>query len=176
MARSDKETAVAELAEQFRKSSAVVLTEYRGLTVSQLKQLRGSLRGNATYAIVKNTLSSIAAKQAGLEGLGEQLGGPSAIAFVSGDPVAVAKSLRDFAKTNPHLVVKGGVMDGRLVSAADLATLADLDSREVLLAKAVGAMKASLYQAAHLFTAPTAQAARAIDALRSKRAAEDLAA
>lgn len=176
MARPDKAAAVAELTDKFRESSAVVLTEYRGLSVKQLKTLRTALRGNATYAVVKNTLSAIAAKQAGVEGLDDQLAGPSAIAFVTGDPVTVAKSLRDFAKANQQLVIKGGVLDGRLLTAADVTKLADLESREVLLAKAAGAFKAKLYQAAYLFTAPAGQAVRTIDALREKRATEDAAA
>jgi len=170
MARPDKAAAVAELAERFRQSSAVVLTEYRGLSVTQLQQLRRLLGGNATYAVVKNTLSAIAAEQAGVEGLDDKLAGPSAIAFVTGDPVEVAKGLRDFARANPQLVVKGGVLDGRPATAADISTLADLESREVLLAKAAGAMKAKLFQAAYLFTASPAKAARTIDALREKRA------
>lgn len=176
MARPDKAAAVAELTDKFRESSAVVLTEYRGLSVKQLKTLRTALRGNATYAVVKNTLSAIAAKQAGVEGLDDHLAGPSAIAFVTGDPVTVAKSLRDFAKANQQLVIKGGVLDGRPLTAADVIKLADLESREVLLAKAAGAFKAKLYQAAYLFTAPAGQAVRTIDALREKRATEDAAA
>jgi large subunit ribosomal protein L10 len=176
MARPDKAAAVAELTDKFRGSSAVVLTEYRGLTVAQLKQLRTALRGNATSAVVKNTLSAIAAREAGVEGLDAQLAGPSAIAFVHGDPVAVAKGLRDFAKVNHQLVVKGGVLDGRLLSADDVTKLADLESREVLLAKAAGAFKAKLFQAAYLFTASTSQAVRTIDALREKRATEETAA
>jgi large subunit ribosomal protein L10 len=175
MARPDKAAAVAELTERFREASAVVLTEYRGLTVAQLKALRRVLSANATYAVVKNTLSAIAARQAGVEGLDDQLSGPSAIAFVTGDPVEVAKGLRDFAKTNPRLVIKGGVVDGRLATAADILTLADLESREVLLAKVAGVMKASLTQAAYLFNASTTKAVRTIDALREKRA-EELAA
>ena len=176
MARPDKAAAVAELTDQFRESNAVVLTEYRGLTVKQLKQLRTALRGDATYAVVKNTLSSIAAKQAGVEGLDDHLAGPSAIAFVTGDPVSAAKGLRDFAKAHPQLVIKGGVLDGRTLSAADISKLADLESREVLLAKAAGAFKATLFGAAYLFAAPTAQAVRTIDALREKRATEEQAA
>lgn len=175
MARPDKAAAVAELTERFRTANAVVLTEYRGLSVAQLKTLRRALGGNATYAVVKNTLSAIAAREAGVEGFDTQLTGPSAIAFVTGDPVAVAKGLRDFAKANPQLVVKGGVLDGRLVTAADITTLADLESREVLLAKAAGAMKAKLYQAAYMFTAKTGEAVRTIDALREKRATEQAA-
>lgn len=175
MARPDKAAAVAELTERFRTANAVVLTEYRGLSVAQLKTLRRALGGNATYAVVKNTLSAIAAREAGVEGFDTQLTGPSAIAFVTGDPVAVAKGLRDFAKANTQLVVKGGVLDGRLVTAAEISTLADLESREVLLAKAAGAMKAKLYQAAYMFTAKTGEAVRTIDALREKRATEQAA-
>ena len=169
MARPDKAAAVAELTDKFKGSSAAVLTEYRGLTVAQLKALRTALRGNADYAVVKNTLTAIAAKEAGLEVLADELKGPSAIAFVTGDPVAAAKSLRDFAKANPALVVKGGVLDGRPLTAADVTKLADLESREVLLAKAAGAMKAKLYQAAYLFTAPASKAVRTVEALRVKQ-------
>ena len=168
MARPEKAAAVAEIADKFRDSSAAVLTEYRGLTVAQLKELRRSLSGNATYAVVKNTLTGIAAKEAGVEGLDADLKGPSAIAFVTGDPVEAAKGLRDFAKANPALVIKGGVLDGRPISTAEITKLADLESREVLLAKAAGVFKASLFQAAYLFTAPAAQAARTVDALRLK--------
>ncbi len=169
MARPDKAAAVAELTDKFKGSSAAVLTEYRGLTVAQLKALRTALRGNADYAVVKNTLTAIAAKEAGFGVLVDELKGPSAIAFVTGDPVAAAKSLRDFAKANPALVVKGGVLDGRPLTAADVTKLADLESREVLLAKAAGAMKAKLYQAAYLFTAPASKAVRTVEALRVKQ-------
>lgn len=176
MARPDKAAAVAELTDQFRESNAAVLTEYRGLTVAQLKQLRRALSGNATYAVVKNTLTAIAAKEAGVEGIDAHLAGPSAIAFVTGDPVEAAKGLRDFAKAHPALVIKGGVLDGRALDAAEINKLADLESREVLLAKAAGVFKASLYQAAYLFTAPAAQAVRTIDALRAKKQSIDDAA
>lgn len=176
MARPDKAAAVAELTDSFRESNAVVLTEYRGLSVAQLKQLRRALGGNATYAVVKNTLSAIAARQAGVEGLDDHLAGPSAVAFVTGDPVEAAKGLRDFARANPQLVIKGGVLDGRTLSAADVTKLADVEPREVLLAKAAGMFKAPLFGAAYLFTAPTAQAVRTIDALREKRATEEPAA
>ena len=168
MAKPTKVSAVAEITEEFRSSNAAVLTEYRGLTVAQLKALRVSLRGDATYAVVKNTLTKRAAKEAGIEGLDDALKGPSAIAFVSGDPVTTAKRLRDFAKANPALVIKAGYMDGRVLSAADITRLADLESREVLLAKLAGAMKASMSQAASLFAAPLAQAARTFEALRVK--------
>jgi large subunit ribosomal protein L10 len=168
MARPDKAAAVAEIADRFRASNAAVLTEYRGLTVAQLTTLRRSIAANATYAVVKNTLTSIAAKEAGISSFESDLSGPTAIAFVTGDPVEAAKGLRDFAKTNPALVIKGGVLDGNPLSADDVKKLADLESREVLLAKLAGAMKASLNKAAYLFVAPLSQAARTIDALRAK--------
>ncbi len=168
MARPDKAAAVAELTEGFRSSSAVLLTEYRGLTVAQLKELRRSLGAHVNYAVVKNTLTKIAAREASVEGLDDLLAGPSAIAFVSGDPVEAAKGLRDFAKANPLLVIKGGVMDGRSLSPEEIKKLADLESREVLLAKLAGAMKASLSGAVSLFAAPLSQTARLIEALRQK--------
>jgi len=166
--RPDKGEAVAELTESFTSASAAVLTEYRGLTVKQLKELRTALGADTTYAVVKNTLTKIAASNAGLEGLQELLSGPTAVAFVSGDPVSAAQALRDFAKDHPALVVKGGVMDGKALSAKEISKLADLESREVLLAKLAGAMKASLTQAVYLFAAPLSQAARAVGALEAK--------
>jgi len=168
MARSDKAAAVAELAEEFRGASAVVLTEYRGLTVRQLTDLRRSLGVSASYAVVKNTLTKIAAKEAGIEGIEDQLVGPSAIAFVKGDPVDAAKGLRDFARANPVLVIKGGVLEGKLLTADEIRKLADLESREVLLARMAGAMKASLANAASLFQAPLTQTARLVEALRQQ--------
>jgi large subunit ribosomal protein L10 len=168
MARSDKAAAVAELAEEFRGSSAVVLTEYRGLTVRQLTDLRRSLGVSASYAVVKNTLTKIAAKEAGIEGIEDHLVGPSAIAFVKGDPVDAAKGLRDFARANPVLVIKGGVLEGKLLTADEIRKLADLESREVLLARMAGAMKASLANAASLFQAPLTQTARLVEALRQQ--------
>ncbi len=172
MARPDKSAAVSEITEKFRNSSATVLTEYRGLTVAQLKQLRGSLGQSTTYAVVKNTLTKIAAKDAGIEGLDDLLVGPSAIAFVDGDPVEAAKGLRKFSKEHPALVIKGGFMDGKLLSAEEVNKLADLESREVLLAKLAGAMNASLQQAVSLFAAPLSQTARTVEALRAKVEAE----
>ena len=168
MARADKATAVAELTDEFRRSNAAVLTEYRGLTVAQLRALRRSLGRDVSYAVVKNTLTRIAAREAGVTALEHLLQGPSAIAFVKGDPVEAAKGLRDFARANPLLVIKGGVLDGRPLSAAEIAQLADLESREVLLSRLAGAMNASLSQAAALFQAPLATAARAVEALRQK--------
>ena len=172
MARPDKAAAVAELADMFRGSSAVLLTEYRGLSVSKLKDLRRSLSGTATYAVAKNTLASIAAREAGVGDLAEHLTGPIALTFVSGEPPVAAKALKDFAKANPQLVIRGGVLDGRILSADDVIKLAELESRVVLLAKTAGALKASLFQAAYVFTAPASKAVRTIEALREKQAAE----
>ena len=172
MPRDDKAATVAELAEEFRTSNAAVLTEYRGLTVSQISQLRRSLEGVANYAVVKNTLTKLAARQAGVEGFEELLTGPSAIAFIKGDPVEGAKGLKNFAKDNPLLILKAAYMDGRVLDAAEVKKLADLESREVLLAKLAGAMKASMSQAASLFVAPLSQAARTIEALRVKAEAD----
>lgn len=171
MARPEKAVAVAELKDSFTSSAAAVLTEYRGLTVKDLKALRRSLGENATYAVAKNTLTTIAAREAGIEGLDAQLVGPTAIAFIHGDVAAVAKGLRDFAKANPLLVIKGGVMDGRVLDADSVKKLADLESREVLLAKMAGAMKGSLAKAVGLFAAPLSQAARALAALEAQKQA-----
>jgi len=166
---ANKEASVTELTEKFQSSAAVLLTEYRGLTVAQLKELRKNLSANATYAVVKNTLTKIAADKAGIVGLDDQLVGPSAIAFVHGDAVTAAKALRDFAKANPLLVLKGGYFDGKALSADEVKKLADLESREVLLAKFAGAAKASLFGAAYLFNAPLSKAVRTVDALRAKQ-------
>ena len=166
---ANKVSTVAELTDSFKSSNAVFLTEYRGLTVAQLKELRRSISKDATYAVAKNTLIEIAAKNAGVTAFDGQLFGPSALAFVSGDAVTVAKALRDFAKANPLLVVKTGVLDGIALSADEVKKLADLESREVLLAKAAGMFKASMYKAAYVFQAPLAQAARTVDALRAKQ-------
>jgi len=172
MARADKQAAVAEIADSFSDAAGAVLTEYRGLTVKQLQDLRRSLGENANYAVVKNTLAKIAAKEAGIESFDELLTGPTAIAFIKGDVVEAAKGLRDFAKANPALIIKGGVLDGKALDPAEIAKLADLESREVLLGKLAGAMLASLSQAVYLLNAPLAQAARLAGALQAK-AAED---
>ncbi len=166
---ANKEASVAELTNLFESSTAVLLTEYRGLTVAQLKTLRTSISEDASYAVVKNTLTKIAANNAGISSFDDELAGPSAIAFVHGDPVAVAKALRDFAKANPLLVVKGGYFDGKPLTAEEVGKLADLESREVLLAKLAGAFKASLFGAAYLFNAPLSKAVRTVDALREKQ-------
>ena len=168
MPRPDKVADVAELAEEFRTSEAIVLTEYRGLSVAELTELRRSLGDDVNYTIVKNTLARLAAAQAGADVLVDSFTGPSAVAIVKGDPVEAAKSLRDFSKAHNALVLRGGLLAGRFVDAAEVAKLADLESREVLLAKLAGAMKASMSQAASLFAAPLSQTARAVDALRAK--------
>jgi len=172
MARPDKAAAVAELTENFRSSTGAVLTEYRGLTVTQLRQLRSTLGEDVNYAVVKNTLTKIAAKDAGVESFDSLLQGPSAIAFIKGDPVVAAKGLRDFAKANPHLVIKGGVLDGKALDSDEINKLADLESREVLLSKLAGAMKAAPQQAVSLFAAPLSQAARLFAALQDKLPAD----
>ena len=173
MARPDKAAAVESLKDAFSTSAAAVLTEYRGLTVKDLTALRRSLGEDATYAVAKNTLTTIAAREAGIEGLDEQLTGPTAIAFIRGDVATVAKGLRDFAKANPLLVIKGGVMDGRVLNAESVKKLADLESREVLLAKLAGAMNGNLAKAVGLFAAPLGQAARVMDALKTQKQAGD---
>jgi large subunit ribosomal protein L10 len=168
MARPDKAAAVAELVENFQESTGAVLTEYRGLTVKQLQDLRRALGENADYAVVKNTLTQIAAKEAGVDGFDDLLTGPTAIAFINGDVVEAAKGLRDFAKANPALVIKGGFLDGRTMDASEIAKMADLESREVLLARIAGGMLASLSQAVYLLNAPLAQTARLAAALQEK--------
>ncbi len=173
MAREDKVSAVAELTDRFQSSEGAVLTEYRGLTVSQLAELRGNLGGSATFTVVKNTLTKIAATEAGVASEIESLlSGPSAIAFVQGDVVEAAKGLRDFSRTNPLLVIKGGVLDGKAISPADIERLADLEPREVLLAKLAGDMKASMAKAAAVFNALPVQMAQLAEALRAKLEAE----
>jgi large subunit ribosomal protein L10 len=166
---ANKEATVAELTDLFSSSSAVLLTEYRGLTVAQLKELRRTISADATYAVAKNTLLKIAAKNAGVSAFDGQLFGPTAMVFVHGEAVTVAKQLRDFAKANPLLIVKSGVLDGAALTADEVKKLADLESKEVLLAKAAGVLKASLFKAAFVFQAPLSQAVRTVDALREKQ-------
>ncbi len=173
MARADKEAAVAELAERFQNSTGAVLADYRGLSVAQLGELRRALGDHATFSVVKNTLTKIAAAQAGVTAeLTGQLTGPSAIAFVSGDVVEAAKGLRDFSRANPFLVIKGGVLDGSPLTPAEITKLADLESHEVLLARLAGAFQASMANAAATFSALPAQLARLLGALQDKRVAE----
>ena len=162
MARPDKAAAVAELTEDFRSANATVLTEYRGLSVTSMKELRRALGSNTKYSVVKNTLTKIAAKDAGVDIDPSLLAGPSAVAFIKGDPIDAAKSLKNFSKENPFLVIKGGIFEGKAVTVAEIMKLADLESREVLLSKLAGAMKGSL-----------AKAIRTIDALRLKKEAAE---
>ena len=168
-----KAAVIDEITERFQQSSAAVLTEYRGLTVAQLTQLRRSLGEGSSYAVVKNTLTKRAADSIGFSELGPLLTGPTAIAFIEGDPVTAAKAIRDFAKANPALIVKGGVVDGRPVDAGEVTRLADVEPREVLLAKLAGAMKGNLTKAAGLFQAPLSQMARLAEALKEKKPAGD---
>ena len=153
MATPEKTAAVAEIVEDFRTANATVLTEYRGLSVGLMKQLRRSLGVKNKYSVVKNTLTKIAAKEAGVDLDPALLAGPSAVAFIKGDPIDAAKALRDFAKENPLLIIKGGIFDGKAVTTAEIMQLANLESREVLLAKIAGAMKASMSKAARTFDA-----------------------
>jgi large subunit ribosomal protein L10 len=172
MPSSEKTTAVAEISERFTSSSAAVITEYRGLSVKQLTDLRRALGRETTYAVVKNTLTKRAAADAGVP-IDEQVFiGPTAIAFINGDPVAAAKGLRDFARANPLLVIKGGILEGKALSADEVNRIADLESREVLLARVAGVLKALPTRAAGLFQAPLSQMARLAQALEEKRSAE----
>ncbi|MDI2029083.1 50S ribosomal protein L10 [Saccharopolyspora sp. TS4A08] len=169
MAKSDKVDAVSEIAEKFNNSTAAVVTEYRGLSMAQLSELRRALGSNVSYRVAKNTLVKRAAEQSGVEGLDDLFVGPTAIAFVEGEPVDAAKAIKEFAKGNQNLVVKGGYMDGRPLSVSEVESIADLDSREVTLSKLAGAMKAKMNQTAALFQAPASQVARMAAALQEKK-------
>ncbi|MEU0501684.1 50S ribosomal protein L10 [Nocardia sp. NPDC005998] len=172
MAKPEKVTAVEEITEQFRSSSATVITEYRGLSVGKLTDLRRALGEGATYSVAKNTLVKRAAAEAGVVGLDDLFVGPTAIAFIKGEPVDAAKAIKTFAKENKALIIKGGYMDGNALSVAEVEKIADLESREVLLAKLAGAMKGNLAKAAGLFNAPASQVARLAAALQEKKQAE----
>lgn len=172
MAKPEKVTAVAEITERFRESHAAVVTEYRGLTVPAIGELRRALGSDVTYSIAKNTLVKRAAAEAGIEGLDDLFVGPTAIAFVRGEAVDAAKAIKKFSKENKALVVKGGYLDGATLSVEEIDKIADLESREVLLAKLAGAMKGNLTKAAGLFNAPASQVARLAAALQDKKAAE----
>ena len=167
MARPEKAAKVSELGQKFTDSAAVVLTEYRGLTVKDLQDLRRSLGDGATYAVAKNTLALLAAREMGIEGIESTLVGPTAFAFITGDIAKVTKGLRDFAKAHPFLVIKGGVLEGKFLDAKAVLKLADLESREVLLSKMAGAMKGSLAKAAGTLAAPLSKSARLFGALQS---------
>ena len=186
MARPDKAAAVAELTEDFKSATATYLTEYRGLTVTSMKALRRSLGPDTKYSVVKNTLTKIAAKNAGVEIADDLLAGPSALAFIKGDAIDAARNMKNFQKENPLLVIKGGIYEGKFVSAAEIMKLADLESREVLLAKLAGAMKGSLAKAARTFDAlrikmeagapaPVAEAAPAAPAVEETVVTEEAA-
>ena len=175
MAKADKATAVAEISEQFKSSTATLVTEYRGLTVANMAELRRSLSGSATYTVAKNTLVKRAAAEAGIEGLDDLFAGPTAIAFVNGEAVDAAKAIKKFAKDHKALVIKGGYMDGRALSVDEVNRIADLESREVLLAKLAGAMKGNMAKAAGLFNAPASQVARLAAALQEKKSGETAA-
>jgi large subunit ribosomal protein L10 len=183
MARPDKAAAVAELTEDFKSATATYLTEYRGLTVTSMKQLRRSLGADTKYSVVKNTLTKIAAKNAGVDISDDLLAGPSAVAFIKGDAIDAARNLKNFQKENPLLIIKGGIYEGKFVTTAEIMKLADLESREVLLAKLAGAMKGSLAKAARTFDAlrikmeagapaPVAEAAPVVEAPAAPAAEE----
>ncbi len=172
MPKADKIATVAEITDKFRSSSAAVVTEYRGLTMAQLTELRRSLGKDTAYTVAKNTLVKRAAADAGVTGLDDMFVGPTAVAFIGGEPVDAAKALRDFAKTHPLLVIKGGLLDGRKIEPAEVSKLADLESRDVLLAKMAGAMLATLTKAAYVFNALPSQVARLAAALQDKRIAD----
>jgi large subunit ribosomal protein L10 len=170
MVKAESVATVAEIADQFRTSQAAVITEYRGLTMKQITNLRKALGADTQYTVAKNTLVKRAAADAGVEGLDDLFTGPTAIAFVKGEPSDAAKAIREFARTNPLLVVKGGLLDGKLLAVADVSKIADLESREVLLAKFAGAMKGNLAKAAYAFAALPSQMARLAAALQEKLA------
>src|SRR6476619_4027024 len=172
MPKADKVATVAEITDKFRSSSAAVVTEYRGLTMAQLTELRRSLGKDTAYTVAKNTLVKRAAADAGVTGLDDMFVGPTAVAFIGGEPVDAAKALRDFAKTHPLLVIKGGRLDGRKIEPGEVSKLADLESRDVLLAKMAGAMLATLTKAAYVFNALPSQVARLAAALQDKRVAD----
>jgi len=172
MPKAEKVVTVAEITDKFRSSSAAVVTEYRGLTMAQLTELRRSLGKDTAYTVAKNTLVKRAAADAGVTGLAGVCVGAPAVAFIGGEPVDAAKALRDFAKTHPLLVIKGGLLDGCKIEPAEVSKLADLESRDVLLAKMAGAMLATLTKAAYVFNALPSQVARLAAALQDKRIAD----
>jgi large subunit ribosomal protein L10 len=171
-ARAQKSAVVTEVRERLTGSTATLLTEYRGLTVTELAKLRAELRRNdAEYKVVKNTLARRAVADAGLELPDEALTGPTAITFCAGDPIAVAKVLRAFSKDHPHLVIKGGILEGRALGAEEAGKLADLASREELLATLAGLFMTIVAQPARLAQANLTKAVRLFAALQDKRAA-----
>ena len=169
MANAKNQAELAELKAKFEEASSVVLTEYRGLTVAQLAELRGALGFDVQYSVAKNTLIKIAAQEKGIEGLDEHLTGPTAIAFIKGEAVDAAKVMKKFADDNKAFILKGGYMDGNALSADQVKAIAELDNRETTLAKLAGAMKGNLAKAAGLFNAPASQVARLGAALAEKK-------
>lgn len=172
MANTEKTAAVKEITDSFNESTAAVLTEYRGLSVAKMTELRKALGADTSYTVVKNTLTKIAAKEAGLELDDELLAGPTAIAFIRGDAAAAAKGLKDFQKDNPLLVIKGGVLEGKTITVDEVKKIADLEPREVLLAKLAGAMKGNLTKAAVVFNALPTKMAQLAEALKEKKPAD----
>lgn len=169
MANAKNTAAVAELKGRFEAANSVVLTEYRGLSVAQITELRRALGADVQYSVAKNTMIKLAAKEAGIEGLDEHLTGPTAVAFINGEAVDAAKALKKFGADNKAFVVKGGYMDGNALSPAQVDAIAELDNRETTLAKLAGAMKGNLAKAAGLFNAPASQIARLGAALQEKK-------
>jgi len=176
MPNATKIERVAELKEQIEGANALLLTEYRGLTVEEITELRRSLRDvDASLAVIKNTLMTRAANDAGIAELDELLSGPSAVAFVNGDIVAVAKKLKDASKQYPSLVIKGGFMDGAALDAAGASALADLESREVMLSKIAGMLKSEISRAAAMFVATQSKFLGVLEAYKEKLPAEAVA-
>ncbi|ADK28104.2 50S ribosomal protein L10 [Corynebacterium pseudotuberculosis] len=171
MANPKNVSSLAELKERFADTDSIVITEYRGLTVAQITELRRSLGADVQYSVAKNTLLKLAAKEAGVEGLDDLLSGPTAIAFIKGEAVDAAKAMKKFASNNKAFVVKGGYMDGDALNADQVNAIAELDNRETTLAKLAGAMKGNLAKAAGLFNAPASQVARLGAALQEKKEA-----
>ena len=172
MANPKNTADLAALKEKLPDANSVVLTEYRGLTVAQLQELRNELGFDVDYSVAKNTLFKIAAAEAGIEGLDEQLTGPTAIAFIKGEAVDAAKVIKKFADDNDAFVVKGGYMDGGALTAEQVEAIAKLDNRETTLAKLAGAMKGSMAKAAAVFNAPATKMVRTAVALQDKKEAE----
>ena len=176
MPSTQKVERVAELKERIEGSAALLLTEYRGLTVSEITELRASLRGGgARFAVIKNTLMRRALEQTDAADLGSLVDGPSAVAFVTDDPVAAAKSVTTAAKKYPALVLKGGFVEGRLLSADEAKALADLESREVMLSKLAGMMKSEMSRAAAAFQAAQARFLSLLEAFKAELPAEPAA-
>ena len=170
--RSEKVAIVDEIATKLTAANAVFVTEYRGLTVGAMATLRGALRdAGAEHKVYKNSLARFAATKAGLDGLKELLAGPTALTFAGDDSVAAAKALRDVARTNPLLVLKGGALGENILTAADITALADLPSREELLARFAGALQAPLARTAGLLAALPRSFAYGLSALIDKQAA-----